>query len=65
MVARHSDVFRDMFSIPQPPAGTYASDDEIEGCPIVHIPDESPEDLEVFLDVLYDGAPRCVCLSLG
>lgn len=50
ILSRHSEVFRDMFSIPQP-----QGDAEImEGVPVVHLPD-SLHDLAHFLCALYDG----------
>lgn len=49
VLERHSDVFRDVLSIPQPPEeGTF------EGCHMVEIFDE-PADLWCLLKALYDG----------
>ena len=57
LLADHSPVFRDMFSLPQPPA---PSDGEIPPCPIVHLSD-SPEDLRYVLRIyMARGEPRCV-----
>jgi len=49
MLSRHSQVFRDMFSVPQP----VVSEDNIEGCPLVHLPD-SAQDVTHLLSALYD-----------
>ncbi|KAJ7185853.1 hypothetical protein C8R46DRAFT_882121 [Mycena filopes] len=48
VLARQSSVFKDMFSIPQPP-----NEPTIEGCPIVHVSDTAM-DWELFLGMLYD-----------
>lgn len=50
VLARHSPVFRDMLSFPQPDY----SDESIDGCPVVHLTEEA-EDLERILYILYDG----------
>lgn len=48
-LARHSDIFYDLFSIPQP------TDQPIfEGCSMVELHD-SPSDLTYLLRALYDG----------
>jgi hypothetical protein len=49
MLSRHSQVFRDMFSVPQP----VDPKDNIEGCPIVHL-SESAQDVTHLLSALYD-----------
>ncbi|CAL1699880.1 unnamed protein product [Somion occarium] len=49
VLSRASDIFRDMFSLPQP-----QGEDTIDGCPVVHLPD-SPHDLAIALDMLYNG----------
>ncbi|KAF7327970.1 hypothetical protein MKEN_00377200 [Mycena kentingensis (nom. inval.)] len=46
---RHSEVFDDLFSIPQPP-----EQDLFDGCPWVELHD-SPTDVLYFLTALYDG----------
>lgn len=46
---RHSEVFRDVFSIPQP-----AVQDLLDGCPWVEMHDE-PADVLCLLMALYDG----------
>lgn len=62
-LSRNSPVFRDMFSLPQPPSSMapLGSDspqvkmiDEIEGCPVVRLHDSS-DDVSNFLYALYDG----------
>ena len=47
-LSKHSTVFEDMFSIPQPPDQA-----TIEGCPIVKKPD-SARDFAYLLKALYD-----------
>lgn len=46
---RHSEVFSDLFSIPQP-----IEQDLIDGCSSVELQD-SPSDVFYFLSALYDG----------
>ena len=46
---RHSEIFSDLFSIPQP-----LEQDLIDGCSYVELPD-SPSDVFYFLSALYDG----------
>jgi hypothetical protein len=66
-LARHSEVFADVFSLPQPRpllrlAGERASavgldgkeEGVIDGCPFVVLQD-SPKDVFYFLSALYDG----------
>jgi len=48
VLSRHSQVFRNMFSVPQP-----VYEDNIEGCPIVHLSD-SAQDVSHLLSALYD-----------
>ena len=47
ILSRHSEVFQDLFSIPQPPTA-----DTIEGCSVVHVSDTS-FDFRQFLRVIY------------
>ncbi|KAI0669334.1 hypothetical protein C8Q78DRAFT_978161 [Trametes maxima] len=51
LLAQHSTIFHDLFSVPQP--CTDASE-LIEGCPVVHLSDTS-DDVERLLRALYDG----------
>src|SRR5882762_5447020 len=46
---RHSEIFSDLFSIPQP-----LEQDLIDGCSYVELPD-CPSDVFYFLSALYDG----------
>jgi len=46
---RHSDVFRDLFSVPQP-----VNQSLVDGCPSVELYDR-PSDLHYLLIALYDG----------
>ncbi|KAJ7443803.1 hypothetical protein FB451DRAFT_1149473 [Mycena latifolia] len=48
ILAHQSSVFKDMFSIPQPP-----NEPMVEGCPIVHVSDAA-KDWQLLLEVLYD-----------
>ncbi|KZP23447.1 hypothetical protein FIBSPDRAFT_1042898 [Athelia psychrophila] len=57
MLARTSSVFRDMFTLPQPPI---SQEDTVEGCIVVQLSD-SAEDLEIVLQALIErgfAAPR-------
>ncbi|KDR85999.1 hypothetical protein GALMADRAFT_109535 [Galerina marginata CBS 339.88] len=49
VIARHSQVFRDMFGLPQPETETL-----VEGCPLVHVSD-AVEDWENIFRILYDN----------
>ncbi|KAF7297720.1 BTB domain-containing protein [Mycena kentingensis (nom. inval.)] len=49
MLATHSTVFRDMFSLPPPPA----DEPLIEGCPVVVLPGDKSEDWKHLLDAMY------------
>ena len=46
---RHSEIFRDLFSLPQP-----VDQPTLQGFPIVHLYD-SPSDITFLLRALYDG----------
>ncbi|KAL6298850.1 hypothetical protein BKA93DRAFT_33789 [Sparassis latifolia] len=48
VLSRHSEIFRDLFSVPQP-----ADQERSIGCPVVHLSD-SRNDLRYLLRVLYD-----------
>ncbi|KAF8989031.1 hypothetical protein BDQ17DRAFT_1393350 [Cyathus striatus] len=48
VLSRHSSVFRDMFSVPQP-----YDEPTLDGCPLVHLSD-SASDIAELLEVLYD-----------
>ncbi|KIJ55806.1 hypothetical protein M422DRAFT_200144 [Sphaerobolus stellatus SS14] len=52
LIARHSEVFRNMFEIPQPPNNEQS--EMIEGCPVIDLHDNSA-DLASLLCALYDG----------
>jgi len=49
VLARHSEIFRDMSSVPQPKG----QDAVIEGYPVIPVSD-SAQDIEVLLSLLYD-----------
>jgi hypothetical protein len=58
VLSTNSDIFRDMFSVPQP-----AEEGEvIDGCPVVHLPD-SADDWTFVLQGLYDS--RYAVLASG
>ena len=60
LLADHSPVFRDMFSLPQPPDPPEAG---CAPCPVVHLAD-SPEDLRYVLRIyMARGDPRCILLT--
>ena len=59
VLALHSQVFRDLFSVPQPPPPQDDSDDSdaaqrFDGCPVVHVTDTS-YDFRTLLRELYCG----------
>ncbi|KAH9833970.1 uncharacterized protein C8Q71DRAFT_154717 [Rhodofomes roseus] len=49
LLAHHSEIFRDLFTVPQP-----TTTEMYEECPIVHLTDQ-PEDLRQLLRVIYHG----------
>lgn len=51
VLAKNSDVFRDLFLVPQPICST---ESEIDGCPVVQMHD-SAEDWTHILNAMYDG----------
>ena len=58
VLSRNSEVFRDMFTMPQPTdAETY------EGCPVVHLQD-SWKALGYILSALFDSGNACVSVFL-
>ena len=48
VLSRNSEIFRDMFGVPQPEHG-----ETFEGCPVVHLTD-SKEDVRYMLSALCD-----------
>ncbi|KAL6298835.1 hypothetical protein BKA93DRAFT_713268, partial [Sparassis latifolia] len=54
VLSRHSDIFRDLFTIPQP-----ADTETMFGCPVVQIYDPL-SDIRLLLRVLYDGGRHCL-----
>ena len=62
VLALNSTVFRDMFSLPQPPA---AQTEVVQGCPVVHLSDRATE-VECVLRAIYQReyvSPGFLCLS--
>jgi hypothetical protein len=52
VVARHSEVFQTMFEIPQPVGEPV---EMLEGCPIVRMVGDRPNELGHIIKALYDG----------
>ncbi|TCD61854.1 hypothetical protein EIP91_007823 [Steccherinum ochraceum] len=52
IISQHSEIFRDMFDMPQP-----ARQDKVDGCLMVNLSD-SPEDLVCLLSALHNSASR-------
>lgn len=53
VLSRHSEVFRDMFSFPQPEISE-TNAPSLDGVPMVHVSD-SAEDFVCLVNTLYDG----------
>jgi len=51
VLASHSCIFKDMFSVPQPPP---ESQETVEGCAVIRLSDSS-EDISNLLFLLYDN----------
>ncbi|KAI0697613.1 hypothetical protein BC835DRAFT_1270241, partial [Cytidiella melzeri] len=49
VLARHSDVFRDMFLVPQP-----ANGEMLQDCPVIRLADDNPDEVAAVLNILYD-----------
>lgn len=49
LLAAHSSVFKDMFSMPQPPS---EAEGTVQGCPVVHVSD-SAVDVAIVLRALF------------
>ena len=63
LLAKHSEVFRDMFTVPQPTTPT--NNDAFEGCPIVHLVDDAADDIADVLEIMHHGYQRWVPTTLG
>ena len=59
ILSRHSEIFRNMFGVPQP--AVPAPSDVFNGRPVVHVSD-SAHDFKQLLCMLYDGV-QCVALA--
>lgn len=59
-LTKHSEVFRDMFSFPQP---TAAPSETYEGCPIVRLVGDTAEEIAEVMKILYDGYNRYVAIT--
>ncbi|KAI0091080.1 hypothetical protein BDY19DRAFT_680917 [Irpex rosettiformis] len=51
LLAKHSKIFCDMFSVPQP---ELKAEDTCEGYPVVCLPDDGAEELAAVLNIIYD-----------
>ena len=60
VLSHHSQVFRDLFLVPQPSASEASQIDVLDGCPVVRVSDTS-FDFKELLRALYGGV-RCVVL---
>ena len=60
LLSRHSTIFNDMFSLPQPAMDPGPTS---EGCPVIFLSDKAT-DLEHVLSVIYDGIRRGISLRL-
>lgn len=58
MLALHSNVFMNIFSIPQPHESVSDQDESIEGCPTMTLEDKAL-DVEYMLSVIYDNF-KCI-----
>lgn len=56
VLARHSEIFSDMFSVPQPPM--LADEDLVDGCSVVRMTDETAEEIAVLLKNIYNGGAK-------
>ncbi|KAF7789624.1 hypothetical protein EIP86_000570 [Pleurotus ostreatoroseus] len=54
VLATHSEVFRDMLTLPPGISGTF---EKMDGCPVVHLVDRASE-LAVFFEALYGAGKR-------
>ncbi|KAM5544034.1 hypothetical protein V8D89_002220, partial [Ganoderma adspersum] len=54
VLSHHSQVFRDLFLVPQPSASEASQIDVLDGCPVVHVSDTS-FDFKELLRALYGG----------
>ena len=52
VLAKHSEIFRDMFLLPHPDS-ELAIEDTYDGCPIVRMAEDEAHEWEVVLGVLY------------
>ncbi len=61
ILSEHSPVFRDMFSLPQPPvaASSPSSSDDDSTCPVVHLSDSSEDLRHVLRAYMPRSDPRC------
>jgi hypothetical protein len=51
LLSRHSDFFRDMFDIPQPPQNPSGL---VDGCSVISLTGDSIDDWKILFNALYD-----------
>jgi hypothetical protein len=51
ILSRHSQIFKDIFAMPQAPS---QENESIEGCPVVHLSDTA-EDMGNIISLIYDS----------
>jgi hypothetical protein len=51
VLARSSELFESMFSLPQPSS----EDDDVQECPIVPVYDDDPTELGILVKAIYDA----------
>ena len=61
VLARHSEIFRDAFQMPQPAT----LEECFEGCPIVRMADDAAGEVAFILGMLFNDAHKYVLLSGG
>ncbi|KAI0350414.1 hypothetical protein OH77DRAFT_1363361, partial [Trametes cingulata] len=52
-LARHSEVFKDLFDVPQPPPSMGTASENMDGFPVIHLSDAA-YDIEQLLRAIYD-----------
>ena len=53
ILAARSPVFREVLSLPQPKEGD--EDEKVDGCDVVHLFGDEPQDVTYFLRAIYDS----------
>ena len=58
ILAARSPVFKEVLSLPQPKDGGQGSEEKVDGCDVVHLFGDDPQEVTYFLRAIYDS--RCV-----